>query len=135
MAAAKAAAEADLSIAREREAAAQAIAEREGALQAVFETGTVGVAEIDASISRFVRVNPRFCEMTGRAEAELLGGLGVADVVHPDDLEADLARWYAVRDAGGARDAEKRYLRPDGSILWVRLSMTVSARDAEGPGP
>ncbi|MBB5695293.1 bifunctional diguanylate cyclase/phosphodiesterase [Muricoccus pecuniae] len=132
MAAAKAAAEADLSIAREREAAAQAIAEREGALQAVFETGTVGVAEIDASISRFVRVNPRFCEMTGRAEAELLGGLGVADVVHPDDLEADLARWYAIRDAGGARDAEKRYLRPDGSVLWVRLSMTVSARDAEG---
>ncbi|MDO9712202.1 EAL domain-containing protein [Paracraurococcus lichenis] len=124
--------EAELALSREREAAARARTERDEALRAVFETGTAGVAELDAMECRFVRVNARFRDMTGRSEAELLGGLGPADVVHPEDREADLARWRTVGSPGGARDAEKRYLRPDGSVVWVRLSMAVSARDTDG---
>ncbi|MDO9712195.1 bifunctional diguanylate cyclase/phosphodiesterase [Paracraurococcus lichenis] len=136
--AAQATAEAELALshereaaARERENAARALAERDGALRAVFEAGTVGVAEIDIAGQRFVRVNARFCSMTGRTAADLLGGLGLTDVFHPDHIEAEVASWRAI-EAAGARDFEERFLRPDGSTVWVRLSLTVSARDTEG---
>ncbi|MDO9709914.1 bifunctional diguanylate cyclase/phosphodiesterase [Paracraurococcus lichenis] len=135
---AQAVAEAELALSREREAAAReredaarALAERDGALRAVFEAGTVGVAEIDIAARRFVRVNARYCAMTGRSAAELLGGLGPTDVVHSDDLEAEMAGLQAI-DALGARDTEARYLRPDGAVAWVRQSLAISARDTEG---
>ncbi len=126
------AAEAELALLREREAAANALAERDDALRAVFETGSVGIAEVDTAGYRFIRVNARFCEMTGRSQAELLGGLGPTDVIHPEDPEADLEGWHAVGAMAGFQDAEKRYLRPDGSVVWVHLSITVSARGADG---
>ncbi|WP_052402781.1 sensor domain-containing protein [Muricoccus aerilatus] len=115
----------------EGEAAARFLAERVGALQAVIKTSTVGIAEVDTTTCQFVQVNSRFCGMTGRTEDELLNGLGPADVVHPDDLEAEVTRWQVVRHDGKGWDVEQRYLQPGGSVAWVRLSMTVSARDAD----
>jgi diguanylate cyclase (GGDEF)-like protein/PAS domain S-box-containing protein len=125
-------AETELAVLLEREVAASALAERDDALRAIFDNGTVGIAEVDTAEYRFIRVNARFCEMTGRTEVELLGGLGPVDVIHPEDPEADLVGWRTVGVVAGFQDVEKRYLRPDGSVVWVRLSIAVSARNAAG---
>ncbi|MDO9713905.1 bifunctional diguanylate cyclase/phosphodiesterase [Paracraurococcus lichenis] len=129
---AQAESEARLALSQERERAARALAEREAAFGAVFETGTAGVAELDLASNRFVRVNQRFCEITGRTESELLGGLDSGDLDHPEDRAEAAVRLRAAVAAGHGYDMEKRYLRPDGTIAWVRISAAVSARDAAG---
>ena len=53
------------------------------ALAALFESGAAGIAEVDLRSGGFVRVNRRFCEIMKR-DRDLLFGLGVTDVVHPE---------------------------------------------------
>lgn len=82
-----------------------------------------GKAIADAATGRFLRVNDRFCAIAGRGREELLSGLTWRDIIHPDDLPADDTGLGRVHE-GGEHRAEKRYLRPDGSILWVELRAT-----------
>jgi PAS domain S-box-containing protein len=80
---------------------------------------------------RFIRVNRRLCEILGYPEAELLRLTG-REISHPDDL--DIINEQRPALYAGELDAvrvEKRYLRKDGSIVWVHFSMTVE-RDAGG---
>lgn len=101
-------------------------AEQEVTLRALFDNTTAGIAEIDAETGRFLTVNRRYCQITGRPAAELLGGLRITDVLHPEEQRVATA----VAEAGG--DAERRYLRPDGQVAWVRISVAVTARDRCG---
>jgi len=77
------------------------------------------------------RVNRRLCEILGYPQDELLRLTG-RQISHPDDLDvinAQRPRLYA-----GEIDSvrvEKRYLRKDGSIVWVSFTMVVE-RDAAG---
>jgi len=78
----------------ERDAAEQAVVEKDAALAALFEVGTAGISEVDLQTGRYVRVNRRICEIMRRDAAELLT-LGPGDVIHPDDREAVEADWMA----------------------------------------
>src|SRR6266850_2041916 len=95
-----------------------------------FELAGSGVAHI-ALDRKFIRVNRRLCEILGYPEHELIGMTG-RQISHPDDLEVinqQRAKLYA-----GEIDhvrVEKRYLRKDGSTVWVAFSMVVE-RDAGG---
>ena len=62
----------------ERKAAEAALAAREAEFRAIFETSAAGITEVDLRTGRYLRVNRRFCEIVGRDEAELTGGLGPA---------------------------------------------------------
>src|SRR4051812_11042764 len=73
----------------------------------------------------FQRANRTFAAMVGREQGELVG-MAVRDITHPDDVEADLAAM--MRMAAGEQDTygtEKRYVRPDGTIVWARLAVTL----------
>ena len=98
--------------------------------RAVFEQSTAGVVELSPS-GRLLRANQRFCDMVGRSLDELRT-LHLADITHPDDHEADSERvkqaLHATLPEGGWT---KRYVRPDGSIVWVRVSGSI-VRDARG---
>src|ERR1035438_10018480 len=63
--------------------------ESEERLRALFDNAPVGIDHRTPS-GEFVRVNPRFCQLTGYA-ADELGSLWPRDLLHPDDLGADLA--------------------------------------------
>jgi PAS domain S-box-containing protein len=99
--------------------------------RAIFETAAAGVTEVDPRTGRYLRVNRRFCEIVGRQEADLLGGLGPDDISHPDDRRINAAAIAAMNETGRF-EAEKRYIRPDGEVIWVRVSAAVAARDAGG---
>ncbi len=84
----------------------------------------IGVAIADLH-GRFITVNEAFCRLTGYTEDEL-HSLRWATLTHPDDREVNLAlarRMYA----GVLRSflLEKRYVRKNGSTVWVRNSTSV----------
>jgi PAS domain S-box-containing protein len=99
--------------------------------RAIFETAAAGVTEVDPRTGRYLRVNRRFCEIVDRREADLLGGLGPDDISHPDDRVINAAV-LAAMDATGRFETEKRYIRPGGDVIWVRVSAAVAARNADG---
>jgi two-component system CheB/CheR fusion protein len=84
---------------------------------------TVGIAETDFQ-GRFLRVNPAYCELVGRS-AEDLQGMRKHDVTHPDDMPVYLQRLQALLAGGPPFRIEKRYLRPDGSEVWVDNSVSA----------
>lgn len=107
----------------ERKRAERSLGEREAQLSAIFEQATVGLAQTDLD-GRFVLVNDRYCELVGRPRAELLG-LGIQDVTHPDDLPRNMEMLAASLEAGTPFAIEKRYVRPDGRIVWVHNNVTI----------
>lgn len=110
---------------------AQALAASEAQFRASFESAAVGQAQLDAATGRFSRVNDRFCDITGFERDELLG-LTPKDLTHPDDVITDQARLSSMlRGEIEEYHSEKRYIRKDGDIRWVRLSARL-IRDAAG---
>ena len=81
----------------------------------------MGIALIDSRSGRFLQVNPKFCNIVGREEEELLR-TDVAGITHPDDIAQ--AREYSrqlVEEQLASYELDKRYIRPDGSVRWVRI--------------
>jgi PAS domain S-box-containing protein len=97
--------------------------------RALFEQAAAGISEVDHT-GRFLRVNERFCRITGRSPEELLG-LTMQEITHPDDLAGNLPLFRRSVEGGEAFDIEKRYVRPDRSIVWVHNSVTT-LRDDDG---
>jgi PAS domain S-box-containing protein len=94
-----------------------------------FAHAHIGLVLADAQ-GGMIEVNHAFCEITGYAERELLGKQ-VRDITYPEDIEqsARLFDQVATRQIPSAV-YEKRYVRPDGNPVWVR----VSAAGVLGPG-
>ncbi len=92
-------------------------------LQTVFEHAPVGIANVGRD-GRYMRVNRALCRLFGRSADDLCCRT-VAELTHPDDREATASRFAAL--VAGECDtfsAEKRYLRPDGSAVWTRITVT-----------
>jgi len=104
----------------ERKRAEEALRESELRFRAVYERSPIGIALVDSRTGRFLQVNPKFCEITGRKEDELLR-IDLASITHPDDLGQTRERLLQLAEEKLANyELEKRYLRPDGSVRWVR---------------
>jgi PAS domain S-box-containing protein len=115
----------------ERKRAEQALRTSEEEFRANFELAGIGQAQIDPNTGRFLRVNPRFCEMLGYSADELLN-LTFFDITYPGDLDHNIASWLDFAQGGSAQyTVEKRYVRKDGSIIWGEITATM-LRDAEG---
>jgi PAS domain S-box-containing protein len=98
-------------------------------LTAILEQATVGFARTDLD-GRFVLVNDRYCAIVGRTREELLA-LRMQDITHPEDLPANLRLFARAIEHREPFVIEKRYVRPDGSAVWVSNSVTA-IRDAHG---
>jgi PAS domain S-box-containing protein len=97
----------------------------------IFEQTGVGVIQCELD-GRFLLVNKRYCEIVGRSVDELLT-LRVPDITHPDDRESDVALRQRLVADGVPFLVEKRYLRPDGSAIWVSVNVSLM-RSADGTG-
>jgi PAS domain S-box-containing protein len=78
-------------------------------------------------------LNRRYAELFGYSPQELME-LDFHAITHPDDLAADLEMMRRLR-AGEIREftIEKRYLRKDGSVLWVNLTVSPMWKPGEQP--
>jgi|GEM_PF-166280 len=114
----------------ERKRVEQALRESERDFRAIFEGSSVGKAQADPVTRRLLRVNPALCAITGYSEAELLA-LAMGDLTHPDDRERDRELFERLARGASSYQLEKRYLRKDGSAVWVNETSNA-IRDAEG---
>ena len=116
-----------------RKRAAALLEESEKRFRALYEQATVGICLIETATGRFLRANPKYCEIVGRPEQDLLGR-DVQSITHPDDV-AETAALLRLLEAGTEShfEVEKRYLRPDGSARWV--SVHVTSLRATGTSP
>lgn len=116
--------ESQAEIARLREEVVKAqLAETEGQLAAIFATAPVGLSVLSLD-GRFLRVNDELCRILARSRETVLD-LCVPDVTHPDDVMPSLA---AIGDAvatGRPATLDKRYVRPDGSLVWASSTLSV----------
>src|SRR5438105_3413924 len=98
--------------------------EADGRFQDAFDDAPIGMALVGPD-GRFLRVNRTLAEITGYEEADLLEQT-FQDITHPDDIGADVEQMERVlRGESSAYRMEKRYLRRDGSIVWVMLSVSL----------
>lgn len=101
----------------------------EARFRAIVGQATVGVAQTDLT-GRFMLVNPRFCDIVGYSETELLG-MTMQQITHPDDLRSNLEQFGRLVQGGPDFVIEKRYQRQDGADIWVSVSVGA-VRDGGG---
>ncbi|HXA35401.1 MAG TPA: PAS domain S-box protein [Steroidobacteraceae bacterium] len=95
-----------------------------------FDQAPIGIVHADRS-GKLLRCNPSFWTMLGYDPSDLAQST-VADITHRDDagrVTEELKRLWK----GDIQfvDLEKRYLRKDGSSLWVRMT-TALVRASDG---
>ncbi len=95
-----------------------------------FEQAAVGIGHVGPD-GHWLRVNQRLCDIVGYSREELLQRT-FQDITYPEDLDIDLA--HARRLLAGeiqTYSLEKRYIRKDGSVVWINLTGSL-ARTPEG---
>jgi PAS domain S-box-containing protein len=106
--------------------------ESEERFREVFENAPLGIC-VCALDGRFLQVNAALCRMLGYS-AEALLQITWMHVTHPDDLEP--SRSLAdelLQTPGGSPDIEKRYLHRNGSVVWVRVRISMVRDSAASP--
>jgi PAS domain S-box-containing protein len=94
--------------------------ESEERVSAIISQSAAGIAQYDLD-GCFSLVNRRFCEIVGYSESELLG-MRMQDITYSDD-QHDTARLFETMLATGESfEIEQRYVRKDGSLVWVTNS-------------
>lgn len=90
-------------------------------IQHLFETLTlvspVGIFRTDIN-GYTTYVNPKWLELSGLLDEEALG-FEWLKAVHPDDRKRLEERWKSDVEIQKSSNAEYRFLRSDGSIVWV----------------
>lgn len=98
--------------------------EGEARFRAIFEAAAIGIGHFTLD-GKIVESNRALEGMLGYGHDELQS-MPFAHITHPDDLAED-ERLFAEM-VQGKRDhyqLEKRYLRQDGAVVWVRLNVSL----------
>ena len=104
--------------------AKQALQASEERFRTIFVQAPFGIALVDSLTGHLCEANTRFAWIAGRPLQEM-ATMDWLSITHPGDLQTDLdnmARLNAGQIDGF--QMEKRYIRPDGSVVWI--DMTVS---------
>jgi len=100
--------------------------------RAGFDAAPIGMLVAAPDDLRLIRVNDALCAMLGRAREELLT-LRIDELTHPDDRILVVEARDALADgAMESYQGEKRYLRPDGTIVWATIYLTPVRDAADG---
>ncbi|MEV6833236.1 EAL domain-containing protein [Streptomyces sp. NPDC051133] len=109
---------------------AQALHASEARFRAVFEGAAIGIGIADLE-GNVLQVNEALLRMFGLSE-QSLRGRRVQDWVHPEDAPHTWKLYdELVRGAREHYHMEKAFNRPDGTVLWTNLTVSL-LRDADG---
>jgi PAS domain S-box-containing protein len=101
----------------ERNQAEKAFHESQQLFQTLAKMAPVGIFRTDAEGST-TYVNPKWCEFSGLSPEEAIGD-GWLNAVHPDDRIGIDDGWKLKTNNKENSIAEYRFLKSDGSVVWV----------------
>ncbi|MDH3414216.1 MAG: PAS domain S-box protein, partial [Gammaproteobacteria bacterium] len=106
--------------------------EAENRFRATFEQAAVGIAHASMD-EKIIRVNRRYCDIVGYSEQELLGRVPTF-LNHPDNNSISQEARQRLTSGAIAHDTqEKRYVRKDGEIVWVKRTESLARDDGGRP--
>lgn len=112
--------------------AAAALADSERLFRVFFAQAAVGIAQFSPS-GRILRVNRCFCDIVGRSE-EILRRSRISGITHRENIESDTEMMRRCLEQGIDRyERETRFMRPDGRVVWVTLSMSLVRDNTHRP--
>ena len=121
---------------RAQQALEQRIDEQTLTFDMIFDQAPIGIAishsrDPQRSDKNIIKINSAFEQITGRTKEELIDS-GWAKITHPDDLDEDIENFNKLQ-AGEIKSysMEKRYVKPDGSVVWVYMVVASLAPSAE----
>jgi PAS domain S-box-containing protein len=104
--------------------AAEQLHQSEERFRVMFESAAIGIALV-AVDRRPLEANAAFIEMTGYTPQEFFGSNG-AELSYPEDLEIGMPELREVLEGKlNSFQIEKRFVRKNGQIYWVRLTNSV----------
>jgi PAS domain S-box-containing protein len=114
--------------------AQKAISESQERFRIMFEQAPLGIALIDSYNGNILHVNEKFASIAGRTTDELKT-IDWMSITHPDDVEADLENMRMLnREEIPGFTMQKRYLKTDGSIVWIQMSIVpIEHKELENP--
>ena len=112
--------------------AEEKLRESEERFRGTFENAAVGIAHMDSQ-NRCLCANEKLCEILGFPSSELVGKT-LQEVVHPDDLEPNLALFdLLVRGELPSFSMEKRFIRRDGAVVWTHVTASIQRNATTTP--
>ncbi|MGX9887937.1 putative bifunctional diguanylate cyclase/phosphodiesterase [Streptomyces sp. NPDC002276] len=109
---------------------AQALHATEARFRAVFEGAAIGIGMADLE-GNILQVNGALLRMFGISD-QTMGGRNVREWTHPDDAPQTWTLYdELVRGEREHYHVEKAFYRPDGTVLWTNLTVSL-LRDADG---
>jgi PAS domain S-box-containing protein len=95
------------------------VTDRARQYRATFENAGVGIAHVSPD-AKWLRVNRTFARIVGYSPDELVSK-SVQEITHPDDLDLSPRQHERLRsEKADSYEMEKRYVRKDGTPVWVR---------------
>ena len=107
----------------ERKRAEESLRESEVRLGGILRRSPAGILQTDAA-GCMTLVNPRWCEMLGHSEAELLGR-NILEITHPSSVAETAAAFSRLVAGGPDFQIEKAYCRKDGSAIRVQANVAA----------
>lgn len=118
----------------ERKCIENALKESEERFRAAFDQASVGMGlrAADAKNPRWMRVNPKLCEIFGYSEEELLA-ISTVDLSLPEERNVAITNNINLLEQNTwGMSREKRYVRKDGSVFWAHINLSpVHDRDGK----
>ena len=108
------------------------LTQREQELRATFEHAALGIAHV-APDGSWLEVNQHLCNLVGYSREELLEKT-FQDITHPDDLDVDLNYvQYMLAGRISNYSMEKRYIKKDGGLVWINLTVSLIRKPTGEP--
>jgi PAS domain S-box-containing protein len=109
-----------------------ALLKSEELFRRTFDQSPIGAAIVGLDYT-FVKVNQELCKITGYSSKEL-EKMSFTDITFADDLAHDLQQAHDL--SCGLIDQYqmiKRYIRKDGQVIWIRLSVRLIRNEQQEP--
>jgi PAS domain S-box-containing protein len=106
-----------------RKLAEEPLRASEARFRALFDQAAVGMVEFD-NRGAIINTNDTYCRIVGRPHDEVVDKT-TATYTHPDDVGLGGHYIRQIEDRSLNRATfEKRYIRPDGSLVWARATLS-----------
>lgn len=115
----------------DRKTMEEVLQESKDRFTSIFNQSSAGIAQTNLD-GRFTLVNDRYCQIVDRTREELYQTT-IYDITHPDDLKKNKPLLQRTIKHGIPFKIEKRYVRPNKTIVWVDINVSSVRNSQDDP--